>query len=346
MGRSNIRKGTRVTVDVDETLDPPQDSLAPEASDSFVETPAVKEICERALAYLRAGYPVHFSGPAGTGKTTLAFHVASQLGRPVTLIHGDDDFGSADLVGSDSGYRKRRCVDNYIHSVLKTEEEMSTLWADNRLTYACRQGNTLIYDEFTRSRPETNNVLLSVLEERLLTLPTGRRSDGGYIEVHPGFHAILTSNPEEYAGVHRTQDALMDRLIGIRLDHFDRETEVKITMAKSGLARGEAETIVDLVRQLREFDPNHRRPSIRGCIMVARVLAQRRAHVRGGDPIFETICRDVLKVDTGYAEGESLAAGELDRMLLKLAARTREAPEARPGRAKADAAASGGEAVS
>ena len=99
-------------------------------------------------------------------------------------------------------------MDNFIHSVLKTEEEMKTLWMDNRLTTACRNGDTLIYDEFTRSRPEANNALLSVLSEGILNLPKLRRNGEGYLEVHPAFRAIFTSNPEEYAGVHKTQDAL------------------------------------------------------------------------------------------------------------------------------------------
>lgn len=72
------------------------DNVLPEASEAFVAAPGVQDLAERALMFLRAGYPVHFSGPAGTGKTTLAFHVASKLGRPVTLIHGDDEFGSSD----------------------------------------------------------------------------------------------------------------------------------------------------------------------------------------------------------------------------------------------------------
>ncbi|MCL5103272.1 MAG: gas vesicle protein GvpN, partial [Armatimonadetes bacterium] len=45
----------------------------------FVETPTVQAMTQRALAYLEAGFPVHFQGPAGTGKTTLALHVAAQL---------------------------------------------------------------------------------------------------------------------------------------------------------------------------------------------------------------------------------------------------------------------------
>ena len=44
------------------------------------------------------------------------------------------------LVGRDSGYRKSKLIDNYIHSVVRTEEEMRSLWVDNRLTTACREG--------------------------------------------------------------------------------------------------------------------------------------------------------------------------------------------------------------
>src|SRR5713226_8272100 len=98
------------------------DIVAPEPGERFVLTPYVQELTARALAYLEAGYAVHFAGPAGSGKTTLAFHVAARLGRPVTLIHGDDEFRSSDLVGKDSGYRKYKLIDNYIHSVMKTEE--------------------------------------------------------------------------------------------------------------------------------------------------------------------------------------------------------------------------------
>lgn len=269
-------------------------SVAVEASDHFVLAPPVMRLASRALAYLRAGYPVHFSGPAGTGKTTLALHVAALRGRPVTLMHGDDEFGSSDLIGGDYGYKKSKLIDNFIHSVVKTEETMNTLWADNRLTLACRSGDTLVYDEFTRSKPEANNALLSVLEERLLTLPKRRPQGDGFIEVHPEFRAIFTSNPEEYAGVHRTQDALMDRLITIRVDYYDRETETEITRSKSGLPVDQAQLIVDIVRELRKGGLTKQGPSLRASIMIGRVTAQQGASVRLGDPIFPEICRDVL----------------------------------------------------
>ncbi len=300
----------------------PGDSVSPVPSVEFISTSFIQDLTNRALAYLRVGYPVHFAGPAGTGKTTLAFHVAAQLGRPVTLIHGDDEFSSSDLVGRDSGYRKHKVVDNFIHSVLKTEERMNTLWMDNRLTTACQNGYTLIYDEFSRSRPEANNVLLSVLEERILNLPKMRQAGEGYLHVNPDFSAIFTSNPEEYAGVHKAQDALMDRLITINVGHFDRATEIDIAMAKSGLTKQDAEIIVDIVRELRNVGVKNHRPTIRACIAISRILAHFGGHAHISDPHFKRICYDVLNIDTAKVTrgGQSLLPKKIDEVMQKVCA--------------------------
>jgi MoxR-like ATPase len=48
----------------------------------FVSTPAIERITLRALRYLQSGFSVHLRGPAGTGKTTLALHLADLLTRP------------------------------------------------------------------------------------------------------------------------------------------------------------------------------------------------------------------------------------------------------------------------
>ena len=296
------------------------DNIVPEASERFVNTPYVREITERSLAYLDAGFPVHFAGPAGTGKTTVAFHVASMLGRPVTLIHGDDEFQGSDLVGKDTGYRRSSLVDNFIHSVVKTEEEMKTLWMDQRLTTACERGHTLIYDEFNRSRPEANNPLLTILSEGILNLPKLHATGAGYMQVHPDFRAIFTSNPAEYAGVHKAQDALMDRLITIDLSHYDQETEILITMAKSTISRPDAEIIVALVRELRGVGPDSYRPTIRAAIAIAKVLAHGGRHATPGDPFFEMICKDVLNMDTAKVthDGQSAMTQVLNQAMKKV----------------------------
>ena len=272
--------------------------LEPSPLPNFVETPYVRDVTERALGYIAAGFPLHLRGISGTGKTTMAMHVASKIGRPVVMIHGDEEFSTSDLVGGEHGYRMRKVVDNFIHSVLKTEENMQKSWVDNRLTIACKYGFTLIYDEFTRSRPEANNVLLSVLQEKMLDLPAAREGDSNYLQVDPDFTAIFTSNPEEYAGVHRSQDALRDRMVTLDLDHFDEQTEVNITEAKSGLVNGDASKIVKVVRGLRDSDSYEFAPTIRGCLMIAKTLKIRNASVDKNDEIFKQTCMDILASET------------------------------------------------
>lgn len=297
-------------------------AVQPEAGEGFVSTAYVEELTQRALTYLEVGYPLHFAGPAGTGKTTLAFHVAAKLGRPVILMHGDDEFGSSDLIGRDIGYRKSKLIDNFIHSVLKAEENLSAVWMDNRLTTACRHGYSLIYDEFNRSRPEANNVLLSVLEERVLPVPGLSRTEGGYLEVHPHFRAIFTSNPEEYSGVHKTQDALMDRLITIQLGHYDRDSEVRITAARSGIALADAEIVVDIVREVRGLGVNNHRPTIRACIAIASILAHRGAKATADSTLMLQVCQDVLSVDSAKITrgGEPLVPKRIEQIVRKVCA--------------------------
>lgn len=279
--------------------------LEPRPLQNFVETRQVKEVTDRALTYITAGFPIHFRGSTGTGKTTLAMHIASKIGRPVVMIHGDEEFSTSDLVGGEFGYSRRKIIDNFVHSVLKTEENMSKKWTDNRLTVACRYGFTLLYDEFTRSRPEANNVLLSVLQEKMMDLPSSRGSGENYLKVHPDFVAIFTSNPEEYAGVYRSQDALRDRMVTIDLDFFDKETEVAITTAKSGISRVGAERVVDIVRELRENGKCEFAPTVRGCIMIAKSLKIRNIFPNAKDGLFTKICQDILASETSRVGSRS-----------------------------------------
>jgi gas vesicle protein GvpN len=285
--------------------------LSAQPSADFVETPYIGELTKRALDYIRAGFPVHFSGPAGVGKTTLALHVAAQLGRPAVLISGDHEFNSSDLVGGLYGYRKRYLKDNFIRSVLKTDESMTSHWMDNRLTTACQYGLTLIYDEFTRSRPEANNVLLSVLEERVVPLPTARGGEN-YLSVHPNFTAIFTSNPEEYAGVYKTQDALRDRMVTLELGNFDEETEVAITRAKSDLPVEDCQRIVSLVRKVREAKSSKLTPTVRACIIMGKILSLNGKPALSSDHVFRQICLDVLMPDVPREERQRVSQAIVD----------------------------------
>lgn len=259
----------------------------------FVSTPSVERVATRALRYLQSGFSVHLRGPAGTGKTTMALHLADLLNRPIMMLFGDDEFKTSDLIGNQSGYTRKKVVDNFIHSVVKVEDELRQNWVDSRLTLACREGFTLVYDEFNRSRPEVNNVLLSALEEKLLVLPpNNNRSE--YIRVDPHFRAIFTSNPEEYCGVHDTQDALLDRLITINMPEPDELTQQEIAVQKTGIDRESALLIVRLVRAFRSRTGSEKTSGLRSCLMLSKICHEHEILALPENPEFRDICQDVL----------------------------------------------------
>lgn len=260
---------------------------------SFVSTPTIDRVARRALRYLQSGYSVHLKGPAGTGKTTLGLHLADLLGRPIMLLFGDDEFKTSDLIGNQSGYTRKKVVDNFIHSVMKVEDELRHNWIDSRLTLACREGFTLVYDEFNRSRPEVNNVLLSALEEKLLVLPPNN-DRAEYIRVSPHFRAIFTSNPAEYCGVHSTQDALLDRLITINMPEPDELTQQQILVQKVGADQASALQIVRLVKAFQDEVAEDMPSSLRPSLMIASICRDHAIPALAENVDFRDICTDVL----------------------------------------------------
>src|SRR3989344_2768379 len=267
--------------------------LVPEVK-NWVETESVKSIKGRVKNWLSLKYPVHLIGPTGCGKTILALQIAKELGRPVVWINGDESITTSDLIGGYSEVEVNTIRDKYIHNVFKDKDILKAEWVDNPLTLACKYGYTLVYNEFSRAKPAANNVLLSVFSEGVLELPT-QFGEERYVKVHPEFRAIFTSNTVEYAGIHRPQDALLDRMVGIYMDYYDRETEAKIIMAHTRLNEKDALLIAEMISLLRQKFPNENCLGTRAGIMVAHALNLKKKYDK---PTIKTLLADVLTSKT------------------------------------------------
>jgi gas vesicle protein GvpN len=252
---------------------------------SFVETDEVESIQNRVRRWLDVPRPVHIVGPTGCGKTALALSVAAARDQPVVWINGDELLTTESLVGERSGKAQYKERDNYVRGVMKKKSIIRDRWVDNPLSVAVQNGATLVYNEFSRTKPTAHNVLLSVFEEGVLDRP-GQRGEDRIVDVDPEFRAIFTSNSTEYAGVHRPQDALLDRFIGVHLDYYDRETEIEIVTSRTDLDSEEIAWIVETVRELRGRLELH--IGTRTAVMIAEGLT-----VFGEDAIVE-VCVDVL----------------------------------------------------
>ncbi len=96
-------------------------------SRALIQDSETKDLLSRSLQYLKAGYPIHFTGPSGAGKTSMALALAKKRKKPVMLIHGNHELNNKDLIGDFTGYTSKKVVDNYIRSVYKKDESITEL---------------------------------------------------------------------------------------------------------------------------------------------------------------------------------------------------------------------------
>jgi gas vesicle protein GvpN len=261
--------------------------------DSFFEDDAIRALLQRAETYVAAGTCLHLSGPAGLGKTTLAMLVAERIGRPVSFMTGNQWLEASDMIGREVGESTRTVVDKYIQSVRRTDTEVRADWRASILALSMQNGYTLVYDEFTRASPEANSVLLSVMEEGVL-VTTDRASKRSYIEAHPDFRIILTSNPHDYIGVNGAPDALLDRMVTLSVPRPSARTMAGIIALRSGLDPVTSKRIVALVQSVQKKDQTVHGSQLRAALSIARIATHMKHAGPLGDDALAMVATDVL----------------------------------------------------
>ncbi len=272
----------------------------------FFENDEIGALLQRGLFYARAGVPVHFRGTAGRGKTAVALEIAKRLGRPVSVMTGNDWLDIEDMVGKQVGQSTRSVVDKYVQRVRRSEATTRYDWENAILADAMMQGHTLVYDEFTRSNAKANGILLSVLEEGIL-VAADPLADDDHIQAHPNFRIILTSNPHDYAGVNVSPDALLDRMVTFEMPRYSRDTESGIVAARTGVPASLANRIVHLVNDLAQTDKSC---SMRAGILIGQIAAMRLRTSILSDALLAQVAADVLS-----GRGVAITTGQIAKYL-------------------------------
>lgn len=203
----------------------------------------------------RQRIPVLLKGPTGCGKTRFVEYMAWKLGRPMTVVRGQDPQASEahdvrvplvtiacheDLTASD-------LVGRYL---LDAE---GTRWIDGPMTRAVKAGAILYLDEVVEARKDTT-VLIHPLTDHRRILPVEKR--GSIIEADDRFLLCISYNPHYQSALKDLKQSTRQRFIAIEFDYPPPDLEAEIIQRESACAPHQAEALAKLgvkVRNLREY---------------------------------------------------------------------------------------------
>jgi MoxR-like ATPase len=200
-------------------------------------------------------------GDVGVGKTTIAKALASHYDSNFFRIDCSEETLSHNLVGYfdpplaiSNGYTE----DSYIYGPL---------------TKAMLKGGCLFINEINRMPENTQNSLLTSLDERIIDIPKL-----GVIKAKNNFFVIATQNPVAHIGVTVLGEALKDRFIWIKLDYQNPDEEVLIIKKEARLNDLEGEKVARVAQKIvqlsRENSSLRRGSSIRGAIDLADIISR------------------------------------------------------------------------
>lgn len=174
--------------------------------------------------------PLLLKGPTGCGKTRLVTHMAARLGVPLYTVACHDDLSAADLTGR--------------HLLMNGE----TRWCDGPLTRAVREGGICYLDEVVEARKDVTVVLHPLTDDRRI-LPLERT--GELLQAPPNFMLVASYNPGYQHILKTMKPSTRQRFVALSLDFPERDVEVEIIAAESGLSTGICTGLVNLAQRIR-----------------------------------------------------------------------------------------------
>jgi len=200
------------------------------------------------------GTNVWFTGPSGTGKSTIAKQFCATVGRPFVRIGMTDQTEINDLVGG------------------MAMVNGSTVWQDGALTRAMRQpGTVILIDELTFARAGVQAIIQNVADEhRMLTID----ATGEVVKAADGVVFVVADNTAGagdegglYAGTNVSNVACVNRFGRMVLvDYLSAQREAEAVANHTACPIAAARHLADFVAQARRL------PALQGVIISIRQM--------------------------------------------------------------------------
>jgi len=235
-------------------------SIVSEIQEKFKIIGRKEELRQIVLAH-SVGKNILLEGNVGVGKTTLAKSIAEYYGSNNSNFYRVDC--SEELLPHNLvGYYEPPLV------IAKGYNEDS--YKHGPLALAMLNGGCLFINEINRMPENTQNSLLTALDEGILEIPKLKT-----IEAHKDFFVVATQNPAAHVGVTVLGEALKDRFIWINLDYQNSEEEIQIIEQEAITATKKITTISqNVIQATRKAISIRRGSSIRGAIDLATLINQ------------------------------------------------------------------------